>query len=179
MIALREIKATDAPLMLEWMHDPTIQKAFKRNMMAMTLTDVQNFCESAKLPEKLVDGQSVHFAIVDENDEYLGTISLKDIDQRNKEAEYAISTRRKAHGKGIGTVATGLVLKKAFYDYGLHRVFLNVLAENKTAIHLYERCGFTYEGEFRDHLSIEGKYENLKWYGMLENEFNENNFWGE
>ena len=36
-----------------------------------------------------------HFAIIDDqDDEYLGTISLKNIDLKNKNAEYAISTRK-------------------------------------------------------------------------------------
>lgn len=176
MIILRELKEKDAPLMFEWMHDPMIQKGFRKNMMGMTLHDAEFFCKSATIPETLENGQTLHFAIVDEQDEYLGTISLKEIDQYNKSAEYAISTRRKAQGKDIAKQSTYLLLKKAFNEYGLHRVYLSVLADNVAAIHLYEKCGFTFEGESRDHLMLQGRYVNLKWYGILENEFDENMF---
>ena len=42
----------------------------------------------------------------DQDDEYLGTISLKNIDLKNKNAEYAISTRKKARGTGANQQAT-------------------------------------------------------------------------
>ena len=172
MISLRKLKEEDALLMLEWMHDPDIQKGFKKNMLAASLDDTTNFCRKAIIPEKLTDGASIHYAIVDENDEYLGTVSLKDISLDNKSAEYAITLRKKAQGKGIAYKATGLVLKKAFEDYDLHRVYLSVIADNDAAIRLYERSGFTFEGEFRDHLFLNGRYKNWKWYSILRDEYN-------
>lgn len=174
MIFLRELQKKDAPLMLEWMHDLETQKNFKKDMLNMTLADAEAFCKSAQISENPINGQSLHFAIVDEKDEYLGTISLKEFDQNSKSAEYAISVRRKARGKGIAKQSTVLLLKKAFDEYGLHRVYLNVLADNTAAIRLYEKCGFRFEGEFREHLILEGRYVNLKWYGLLDNEFDKN-----
>lgn len=64
-------------------------------------------------------------------------------------------------------------MDKAFFQYGLHRVYLNVLSNNIAAIKLYERCGFRFEGEFREHFVIEGTYVNLCWYGMIKDEFAE------
>lgn len=176
MIRLRALQEKDAPLMLEWMHDPEIQKWFRRNMLDTSLSDVRNFCVDSKIPKSISRGDNLHFAIVNNTDEYLGTISLKSIDLDSKSAEYAIATRKKAHGKGVAYAATGLILKKAFCEYGLHRVYLNVFADNKSAIKLYKRCGFSFEGEFREHLNIRGKYMSLEWYGMLENEYNESRF---
>ena len=178
MIRLRELQEKDAALMLEWMHDPEVQKGFKKNMLDASLEDALIFCVNSKVPETISQGDDLHFAIVDEDDEYLGTISLKSIDLENKTAEYAITTRKKAHGKGIAYMATGLVLKKAFREYGLHRVYLNVFSNNEAAIRLYERCGFSCEGEFRDHLNIGGVYMNWKWYGILESEYSESMFEG-
>ena len=176
MISLRELKIKDAPLMLEWMHDPVIQKSFKKDMLNTTLEQAEKFCETASIPQKISTGDSLHFAIVDDADEYLGTISLKDIDLENGNAEYAIITRTKAHGKGVAFKATGEILKKAFEEYGLHRVYLNVFADNIAAIKLYEKSGFVFEGEFRDHLIINGEYKNWKWYSVLASEFDKKIF---
>lgn len=46
-----------------------------------------------------------------------------------------------------------------------------VLLDNKRAIYLYEKCGFTYEGEFRNHLFLRGEFKMLKWYGILREEY--------
>lgn len=172
MIKLRELQKKDAVLMLEWMHDPEVQKNFQKSMQDMTLEDAETFCVNSNIPEELQEGLSIHFAIVDERDEYLGTISLKDISLENRAAEYAISMRPKAQGKGYAQCATGLLLKKAFEEYHLHKIFLNVLAYNTRAIHLYEKCGFVHEGTDRKHVCIAGKYETWEWYGLLQEEFN-------
>lgn len=176
MISLRMLDKKDATLMYEWMHDPDIQKCFKENMQGASLADAERFCENAKFQEKVQNGDSIHYAIVNENDEYLGTVSLKVMDLDNGSAEYAITLRKNAQGKGIAFKATGLILKKAFDEYHLHRVYLNVLDDNKAAISLYERSGFTFEGEFREHLFLNGRFVNWKWYGILKDEFDEGRF---
>lgn len=169
MIRLRKLQEKDAPFMIEWMHDSEIQKCFQRPMGEKTLADVIVFIRSAS--NEFQDGKSMHYAIVDQTDEYMGTISLKDIDTNSHKAEYAISLRKKAQGKGVATEATKEILKVAFEKYGLGRVYLNVLEDNHKAIKLYEKCGFVYEGEFRKHLLLRGEYKTLKWYSMLREEY--------
>ncbi|WP_044935272.1 GNAT family N-acetyltransferase [Pseudobutyrivibrio sp. LB2011] len=168
---LRELKVDDAPLMLEWMHDEEVQKGFQKKMLDMTIDNATSFCESSKIPEELTEGVSVHFAIADSNDEYQGTISLKDISLNNKSAEYAISLRRASWGKGLAKAASKELLDKAFNEYGLHRVYLTVLADNERAIHLYEKCGFKKEGQLRKHIYKDGKYVDWCLYGILAEEF--------
>lgn len=176
MILLRQLLLKDAPLMLEWMHDPETQKCFRKDMLQMTIKDAEHFCEASNTLKELKSGESIHCAIVSEVDEYLGTVSLKNIDLEAQNAEYAISLREKARGKGIAKEATMLILKKAFSELGLHRVYLNVLSNNYRAIRLYEKCGFAYEGEFRDHLYLNGEYVSWKWYAMLRDDYNEELF---
>ena len=116
-------------------------------------------------------GKSYHFAIADDNDMYLGTVSLKNIDLLSKNGEYAISLRSCAQGIGAGRFATFEILKFAFEHLKLERVYLNVLAENKHAIHFYKKFGFIYEGEFYHHISIKGELKSLKWFRMMKFEY--------
>lgn len=171
MIYLRELKEKDAPLMLEWMHSEETKHFFRKNMQSITLEQAVAFCKNAEIPLEMQDGMNLHLAIVDEQDEYLGTISLKDFNTSVKSAEYAISMRAKACGKGIAFQATKEILRKGFKEYGLHRIYLNVLADNVRAVHFYEKCGFLYEGEFRDCLLLDHKYASLKFFGMLEQDY--------
>lgn len=166
---LRRLKEKDAAGMLEWMHDPEFQKNFQIDMINRRMEDIIEFINQSQTDR--IEGQSIHYAIVDEEDEYLGTISLKDIDLLARKAEYAISLRKMAQGKGIATEATRELLRIAFDKLGLERVYLNVLSENINAIRLYEKCGFVYEGAFRNHLFLKGEYRTLKWYSILKNEY--------
>lgn len=158
---LRRLEQKDAPFMLEWMHDGTINCNFRYPFASMTLERAKNFIKYS------FDEENQHFAVTDEKDEYLGTISLKHISEKDHNAEYAIVMRNKAHGTGIAARATTEILRYAFNDLGLHRVYLNVLADNIAARKLYESCGFDLEGEFKDAIRLEGRYRNLVWYAML------------
>lgn len=169
MIKLRKLETKDAEGMLEWMHDPQIQKQFRVSMAEKTRINAMDFIRNAHTQP--VNGGAVHYAIADETDTYLGTISLKDINLTDRHAEYAVSLRRCAQGRGVGYEATLKLLQMAFEQFGLERIYLNVLSENISAIHLYEKCGFSLEGEFRNHLFIRGKYRTLKWYGILKEDY--------
>lgn len=171
MIVLRELQEKDAEKMLEWMHDPESQKGFQKNMMGMTLEQAVFFCRQASQDATKEHRQNMHLAVVDNRDEYLGTISLKNINRECRTAEMAVSMRKKARGFGIAMQAAGLLLHKAFVEMGLHRIYLTVLANNVVAIKFYEKCGFVYEGEMREHLFIDGQYISWKLYGMLEDEY--------
>lgn len=77
---LRKLEEKDATFMLEWMHDTTINCNFQYPFGEMTIEKVIAFIENSSNEE------NKHFAIVDEKDEYLGTISLKHISMKGKNA---------------------------------------------------------------------------------------------
>lgn len=158
-IHLRALRESDAPLMLEWMQTPDIACFFRFDAAAMTEASCRTFIESANREQ-----HSRHYAIADEADEYLGTISLKDID--GDSAEYAISTRKKAHGTGAAAQATELLFEIAFRELCLQRVFLNVLTENLRANAFYRKTGFSYERTENDAVEIRGVRKDLNWYAI-------------
>lgn len=162
---LRKLEERDAAGMLEWMQDPEIQKCFRFNTKSKTIDDVLGFIKCATIIPK--EGESIHFAVVDENDEYMGTISLKAFDMTSKNAEYAISMRKQAQGTGLALKATKEIIELAFNEFHLERVYLNVLSKNVRAVKFYEKAGFLYEGEFRNHLYLQGEFCSLKWFSIL------------
>ncbi len=159
---LRRLEEKDAPFMLEWMHDSGISCNFRADFAPATLESAEKFIQESYTDE------NKSFAFVDERDEYLGTISLKHISQEDKNAEYAIVTRRMAQGTGAAMKATKELLAYAFDTLGLHKVYLNVLEENVRAQRFYEKCGFVYEGRAVDAVRINGEYRTLLWYGAVD-----------
>ncbi len=70
--------------------------------------------------------------------------------------------------RGAGRYAIGYAISHGFDDLRVHRIFLEVLAENTPARRLYERLGFRAEGFYRDGFRDDaGVYHNLVPYGML------------
>lgn len=160
---IRRLEHKDAELMLEWMHDKDINRAFRFPFDKSTLESVTEFIDNS------FSDKNKHFAVVDDNDEYLGTVSLKNISIENKSAEYAIVVRRMAKGTGVAKLATENIIDYAFHTLKLHKVYLNVLEKNERARHFYEKCGFEYEGTAKDAIMLNGNYESLAWYGKINN----------
>lgn len=151
--------------MLEWMTDPAITRYFRFDASDMSIEKCLAFIRGA--------GESQncrHYAIVNETDEYLGTISLKDI--HNGNAEYAISTRSCSHGTGAAMEATRQLLHIAFYELGLHQVYLNVLAENGRANAFYRKAGFRFTHKEENALQVRGEMKDLNWYEIGKEDYN-------
>lgn len=158
---IRRLEERDAALMLEWMHDESVNCWFRYPFADVTLDKAKFFIKYS------FDEENQHFAITDKTDTYLGTISLKHISEKDHNAELVIAARKKTWNIVTVEHAVTDILHYAFNDLGLHRVYLAVLADNIEARKFYESCGFDQEGEFRDAVRIQDKYRNMVWYAML------------
>ena len=165
MFRLRKLEQRDIPGMLEWMKDPELNRWFRFDAEKMTTEKAGSFIKGA------FNESSRHYAITDESDEYLGTISLEEIDRENAHALYAVSLRKKAIGTGAAMAATKELLRIAFDELGLERVYLNVLSANTRARRFYEKAGFRHEGCFRKHLKLRGEWQDWEWYAVLKDEY--------
>ena len=156
---LRPLKTGDAAGMLEWMQDNITTRYLRIDGRAYTIDDVLRFIEEAKN-----EASNIHRAIVDRNDAYLGTVSLKNIDREKREAEYAIALHPKAQGSGAAYDATEEILTIAFQTMGLERIYLNVMEENQRAIRFYEKFGFVYRK--KTVANIKNEFKTLFWYDI-------------
>ena len=160
---LRDLKLKDAPLMLEWMHDKSVVEKLRGNFAEKTIEDCEAFIKAAEKKEK-----DIHLAIVSDEDEYMGTVSLKNIDRSNCSAEFGISIRKSAMGRGYSWWGMEEILGLAFSVYGLESVYWCVSRENNRAVRFYDKHNFHEVVDISS--EILARYEgvkNLKWYSVL------------
>ena len=119
---LRKLVLSDAVPMLEWMHNTNVVEYFDADFSKMTLENCLEFIRKTNECEM----EDVHRAICSDNDQYLGTVSLKNISMKDKNAEYAIVINQESMGKGVSHFATKSILRIAFEELGLHKVYLYV-----------------------------------------------------
>lgn len=131
---LRHLKTEDAPLMLEWMHDPSVVEKLQTDFSSKSLQDCQLFIENSITPT------DIHLAIADENDEYMGTVSLKHI--LTPSAEFAITVRKSAMNRNIASWAMTEILSLARTNYQLSEIYWCVSPENKRALRFYDKNGY-------------------------------------
>ncbi len=164
---LRKLKIEDAPLMLSWMHDESVVGKLRGNFASKTIDDCKNFIISS------VSDNNIHLAIASDNDEYMGTVSLKNIEDGS--AEFAITVRKEAMSKGYSWFGMEAIIDKAFNELNLESVYWCVARENERAVRFYDKHNFHEVIDIPE--KILGRYksvENLKWYSVLKgDEFNE------
>ncbi len=137
---LRNLKVGDAPLMLEWMHDESVVGKLRTDFSKKTLEDCKNFIEEANEEYNKKHKSFIHFAIEDEEGEYQGTVSLKNIE--SSQAEFAITIRKKAMGTGCSIWVMKSIMEYAYNELGLDFVYWCVSPENKRAVRFYDKNHF-------------------------------------
>ena len=133
---LRKLEIKDAPLMLEWMHDPDVVQNMQTDFTDKTLSDCETFIRTSQ-----TDNKNLHLAVVDDDNTYMGTVSLKNIE--NGAAEFAIAVRKGAMGRGFSKYAMSEIIRTGFEKLKLKSVYWCVSPENKRAVKFYDKNGYT------------------------------------
>lgn len=160
---LRDLEEKDAPLMLEWMHDESVIENLRGNFREKTIDDCIEFIRESECKER-----NIHLAICSDEDEYMGTVSLKNIDRTNQSAELTIVVRRVTMGRGYSWFALEEILKLSFGKYELENIYWCVSGTNERAIRFYDKHNFHEVIDIPD--SVLQRYrgvQDLKWYSVL------------
>ena len=164
---LRKLEIKDAPLMLAWMHDRSVTSNLRADFASKTLQDAENYIRLS-----WDDNENVNLAIASDEDEYMGTVSLKHMEDGN--AEFAITVRAEAMGRGYSWFGMESIIEKAFNEYGLESVYWCVSRDNIRAVRFYDKHNFHEALDIPQ--KVLDRYEgikNLKWYSALKgDEFN-------
>lgn len=153
--------------MLAWMHDRNVTSNLRTDFASKTIQDAEDFIKFS-----WVDKDNVNLAISSDEDEYMGTVSLKHIE--NGSAEFAITVRAEAMGHGYSWFGMEAIIEKAFNEYWLDSVYWCVSRENARAVRFYDKHNFHEVVDIPQKVldRYEG-IENLKWYSVLRgDEFN-------
>lgn len=135
---IRKLQEKDSELMFEWMSDNDVTQWLHGDYQNAIIEDATSFIEST---ENIID--ELHFAIANDEDEYMGTVSLRHIDNSNGIAEFAIVVRKAAMTKGYAWQGMLQVLDFAFKSLDLECVYWRVSQDNKRALRFFEKHGFT------------------------------------
>lgn len=107
-----------------------------------------------------------------EDDKLIGSCQLNNLNYVSRTAELQIRIATdEDRGKGFGSDAVQLLLKFAFDDLNLNKVYLNVFSTNARAIKAYQKAGFRQECELRQHAFVDGKYLNIIVMAVLREDY--------
>jgi RimJ/RimL family protein N-acetyltransferase len=169
LVRLTAPRPEDAELFSRWSEDGEYRRL--ADTEAPRPLSVEYFRDRDQAPDP--PGDMIEFRIrLLEDDRLVGYVAIFTIEWHNGNGWIAIGIGDPAdRGKGFGKEAMNLALRYAFHELGLHRLSLDVIADNKAAIQLYLALGFQEEGRMRERVHRDGLSSDLIYMGLLGREW--------
>ncbi len=151
---LRELQDGDLSRLVAWWRDPEVAR-FNDRIQPRPSSSLEEMFKSwssndssggAALCVETVEGELV------------GHVALWGAEGRNRCATFAIVIGPEHQSRGLGTEATRLMMSYGFDELGLHRIELQVNADNPRGVAAYRRAGFEHEGVLRSKLFYAGQF---------------------
>ena len=168
-VVLRAIERNDVELLHEWGGDPTTWALTSAHAWTpqSTADALKDYDEGKRWR---ASDSGVPFAVEAEG-RLAGSVSLWAIDTLSRNGHLGISLGPHARGRGWGSDACRVLLRYAFLHRGLHRVQLEVLADNAAAVRAYEAVGFVHEGRRRESAWVDGVFVDELVMSVLQREW--------
>jgi len=168
LVRMRPLEPTDLERAYTWVNDPEVIR-YLALRYPMSRKDEQRWLEEA--PTNSFAG-GVRLAIETKDGVHIGNLDLHQANAEDRKAGLGIMIGDKDYwSNGYGTDATVTLLRFAFQEMNLNRVWLHVFEFNERAISCYKKCGFQVEGRLRQHRFSQGRYWDTIVMGVLREEF--------
>lgn len=168
-IYLRELGRADLSQLNRWRNDPELISHLGNNFLFIAgAVDEVWYEDYLKNRDR-----TLRLSIIERGlDRYIGNVNLVSIHPINRSAEISIMLGdRESRGKGYGTLITRELVRHAFQDRGLHRLYCTVVKENKASIRMFEKAGFRHEGINRQAIFKNGAFHDMVTMAILAEEF--------
>jgi len=173
-IILREFSREDFARLIEW-----VNSGGSEFFLRWAGTSFEYPLTEAQLEAHLAEAEGpqatrrIFAAVADASGEVVGHVELSRIDRANRSASISrlLVGEPSARGKGVGADIVSRLLDLAFGELKLHRVDLYVLDFHVAALRTYQGLGFKTEGHLVEARRSGGKYWNVYYMAMLEEEW--------
>lgn len=167
-VRLRPLEPADLEVARRWVNDPGIMRTVNR-VLPVTRHEQRRWYR-----QTVTSRDRVIFAVdtTGRRPRHIGIAALNPIDWRVRKAELMVYLGHpSSRGRGYGSAAVQALLRFAFCQLNLHRVYLYTLAGNLAAQRVFEQCGFRREGRQRDDVFQDRRYEDSIRMAILAHEF--------
>ncbi|MHB1322879.1 MAG: GNAT family N-acetyltransferase [Coriobacteriia bacterium] len=169
-VLLRPLDKANVELVISWLREPEVNRYMLSGHEPIPYEDEVRWYD-----EMIASETDLVMQIHDrQTGEYLGNTGLHRIDRKHHNAELGIMIGDTTQwGRGYGRDAMTALLRFAFGELGLHRVYLRCHPDNAKGLAAYRAIGFTEVGREREAVCIEGEWQDHLVLDMLEHEFRE------
>ncbi|HEX6229603.1 MAG TPA: GNAT family N-acetyltransferase [Solirubrobacterales bacterium] len=166
-VKLRRFEPGDAEAVHRWFNNPEATRTLMEQRESFSLEAAEGWVKRAMDDS----GEDRKYAIVVEgHEEPVGFTALYGL-FRQMAPELGALIGDEVRGKGIGRRAEALTIAKAFAEFGAHRVYGRIPADNEAAKRVVTSLGWKHEGTMRGHLRRGDGALDCEVWGVLPDEF--------
>ncbi len=171
-LIIRVLTKEDSSKLFNLYSDTEVQQ-YTNNERLKSLSDTQKLINSWN--KEVIDQDLIFLGIFSRvTKDFLGTISLFNIDRKHSYATLGFQLVKDYWGRGIMNESLNNFVKFVFEKLKLHRIETQTFIGNVRSINVLNRLGFKKEGQLRQNFLIEGKYEDSYLWSILRSEFIKN-----
>lgn len=168
LVRLRRATPADVEDRVRWNNDPRVMEFLPRGAVPSTREEILSYLNKAATNRD----ELIELAIETLDGRHIGGTVLRDFDWKARKCEFGIMIGEPdCWGKGYGTEVTRLMLRLAFENLNLNRVWLTVDAANEKGIRAYRKAGYVEEGRLRADRYVRGRYGDTLVMGVLRQEW--------
>lgn len=162
-VNLRTIEEQDIEFLSRELNNPAVWKN-------ISVSEPQNMEQQRGFFEEVVSGdESVNLAISHDNS-IVGIISLIPEGDEGV-AKLGLWVAEDQHGNGYGTEASQIITEYGFNELRYHKIIARAHENNEGSQKIWEKLGFKQEGVLRDQHFSGGEFQDMYYYGILEDEW--------
>jgi len=113
------------------------------------------------------DNKNFYWLVKNKDGRCVGIIYLNRVDFNNKNAFLGIYSNPDCKLSGVGHLLIKCLKKLAFDTVQLHTLKLEVISNNKKAISFYQKSGFSEEGQLKEFVSRDKKWDDMVIMGII------------
>ena len=167
IVTVRPFRESDIPDKVRWINDPANHR-YLHYELPLTVEGTRQWYYRANNASDRFDGVILADGVS------CGVIGLLRIDAEKSDAEFYVTVGEAAYRRrGAALAASRLVLRYAFRELGLSRVYLFTETGNLPAQHLFEKLGFVRERLLANDVFVNGRSADRYQYGVTDEAFRE------
>lgn len=168
-VYLRSLEEDDLKLRPKWFNDPEINRTLLMDYPISLATTLAWFRQI--IPEQ--HRSRIDLSICEKvTDRVIGMTGLLHIDRRHVHAQLYLTIGEKEYwGQHISGEVIPMVLRYAFQDLNLNKVYLWTIVANEHARAVYERNGFVQEAFMKQHFYCRGGLQDIFQHRILKEEW--------
>jgi diamine N-acetyltransferase len=143
------------PLVMTWVNDREVMQYFANRQ-----TDISEEEERRYLETFLTSKNDRAWAVFDGED-YVGQMSINQIYWPARNGRIFLVVRKAMQHKGYGSEMLRGLIRLAWEDLNLHKLWLIVRKDNRAAQVMYLKAGFDFEGVLHDEYFVGGRFHDM------------------